>query len=104
MALATVGCVCLVIKGAHRANFRLREKAWVLRSFSFAVMRFLVVLIVLYCCSSDRHATSVKIMITFIEKKFGYLDTCVQQNVLRVRLPPILKNFIFVVPCIVILG
>jgi len=68
-------------------------------------MRFLTVLIVLYCCSSDRHATSVNIMNTFTEKKFGYLDTGVQQNVLRVRLPPNeLEEFIFVVPCIVILA
>ena len=29
-------------------------------------------IIVFYCCSTDRHDTSLKIINTFIEKKFGY--------------------------------
>ena len=99
MALATVGYVSCYQGSPHSVLPVTRISVGITKFFFFAVNEVSECIIVFYCRSSDRHATSVKIMNTF--KKFGYLDRGVQQNVLRMRLsnkvtdctPPLIYNY-----------
>ena len=48
------------------------RKSLGITKFFLAVNEVSESIIVFYCCSTDRHDTSLKIINTFFEKKFGY--------------------------------